>query len=188
MAHRWPDGVICPRCGGKNVLFQAKYNRWQCGSKHAFVSSPPRLEQSSKIPRSAWTSGLLAMWQVVNCKNGVSSLRNSPRYRRNAENRMVHGSPHPRCARHGTPDKLSGQVEADETFIGGKARNMHDGETRPQDHRHGGKDKTAVMGILERGKDGNQQGPYQVVRTARRAFRLKSASMSKLVPRSTRTP
>src|ERR1039457_6927185 len=34
VAHRWPDGVTCPRCGSKNVLFQAKYNRWQCGSKH----------------------------------------------------------------------------------------------------------------------------------------------------------
>ncbi len=33
-AHRWPDGVICPRCGSKKVLFQPKYNRWQCGSKH----------------------------------------------------------------------------------------------------------------------------------------------------------
>ncbi len=48
-------------------------------------------------------------------------------------------------------DKLRGQVEADETFIGGKARNMHVDERERRITGTGGKDKTAVMGILERG-------------------------------------
>jgi transposase-like protein len=46
---------------------------------------------------------------------------------------------------------LSGEVEADETFIGGKARNMHISERKRRITGTGGKDKTAVMGILERG-------------------------------------
>jgi hypothetical protein len=48
-------------------------------------------------------------------------------------------------------NKLSGQVEADETFIGGKARNMHASKRARKVTGTGGKDKTAVMGILERG-------------------------------------
>src|SRR5947207_12746933 len=51
----------------------------------------------------------------------------------------------------GSTEKLSGHVEADETFIGGKARNMHKGKRARKITGTGGKDKTAVMGILERG-------------------------------------
>ena len=73
VAHRWPDGVTCPRCGSKNVLFQAKYNRWQCSVTHAtrqFTSKTGTIFEDSPISLDKW---LLAMWQVVNCKNGVSS-------------------------------------------------------------------------------------------------------------------
>jgi len=48
-------------------------------------------------------------------------------------------------------DKLSGEVEADETFIGGKARNMHVSKRQRRITGTGTKDKTAVMGMLERG-------------------------------------
>src|SRR5580658_4935871 len=51
---------------------------------------------------------------------------------------------------------LSGEVEADESFIGGKARNMHAHIRARKITGTGGKDKTAVMGVLERGKDGKQ--------------------------------
>ncbi|MBV9759144.1 MAG: transposase [Acidobacteriaceae bacterium] len=58
VAHRWPDGVMCPRCGSKNVLFQKKYNRWQCGSKHDLRQFTAKPERSSKSLRSVWTGGL----------------------------------------------------------------------------------------------------------------------------------
>jgi transposase-like protein len=73
VAHRWPNGVTCPRCGSTSVLFQAKYNRWQCGSKHdlrQFTSKTGTIFEDSPLGLDKW---LLAMWQVVNCKNGVSS-------------------------------------------------------------------------------------------------------------------
>ena len=47
--------------------------------------------------------------------------------------------------------RLGGEVEADETFIGGKARNMHLSKRERRITGTGGKDKTAVMGLLERG-------------------------------------
>ncbi len=73
MAHRWPEGVVCPRCGSKNVLFQPKYNRWQCGAKHdrrQFTSKTGTIFEDSPLGLDKW---LMAMWMVVNCKNGVSS-------------------------------------------------------------------------------------------------------------------
>src|ERR1022692_1161930 len=150
VAHRWPDGVTCPRCGSKNVLFQPKYNRWQCGSRHAlrqFTSKTGTIFEDSPLGLDKW---LLAMWQVVNCKNGVSSYEIAKAIGVTQKSAwfMDHRI---RCALGMVPtDKLSGEVEADETFIGGKARNMHISERQRRITGTGGKDKTAVMGMLER--------------------------------------
>jgi transposase-like protein len=159
VAHRWPNGVSCPCCGSKNVLFQAKYNRWQCGSKHdlrQFTSKTGTIFEDSPLSLDKW---LLAMWQVVNCKNGVSSyeihravgVTQKTAWFMDHRIRVALGM--------ATPDKLTGHVEADETFVGGKARNMHKEVRAIKITSTGGKDKTMVMGILERGKDGK---PSQV--------------------------
>jgi transposase-like protein len=159
VAHRWPDGVTCPRCGSKNILFQAKYDRWQCGSKHdlrQFTSKTGTIFEDSPLSLDKW---LLAMWQVVNCKNGVSSyeihravgVTQKTAWFMDHRIRVALGM--------ATPDKMTGEVEADETFIGQKARNMHKSVRARKITGTGGKDKTMVMGILERGKDGK---PSQV--------------------------
>src|SRR6202140_87294 len=154
VAHRWPNGVTCPRCGSKNVLFQAKYNRWQCGSKHPlrqFTSKTGTIFEDSPVGLDKW---LMAMWMVVNCKNGVSSyeVHRAIGVTQKTAWFMDHRI---RLALGMAPaEKLSGHVEADETFIGGKARNMHAAKRAVRITGTGGKDKTAVMGILERGKDG----------------------------------
>src|ERR1700733_2511915 len=72
-ARRWPDGVICPRCGCKNVLFLEKYNRWHCREKHKapqFTLKTGTIFEDSPLGLDKW---LTAMWMVVNCKNGISS-------------------------------------------------------------------------------------------------------------------
>jgi transposase-like protein len=154
MAHRWPNGVTCPRCGSDSVTFQPKYNRWQCGKKHAlrqFTSKTGTIFEDSPLSLDKW---LLAMWQVVNCKNGVSSyeiaratgVTQKTAWFMDHRIRVALGM--------ATPDKFTGHVEADETFIGQKARNMHAIVRAIKVTGTGGKDKTAVMGILERGKDG----------------------------------
>jgi transposase-like protein len=151
VAHRWPDGVTCPRCGSTKVLFQPKYNRWQCGSKHdlrQFTSKTGTIFEESPLGLDKW---LLAMWQVVNCKNGVSSYEIAKAIGVTQKSAwfMDHRI---RCALGMVPtDKLTGEVEADETFIGGKARNMHVSKRQRRITGTGGKDKTAVMGIMERG-------------------------------------
>jgi transposase-like protein len=151
VAHRWRNGVTCPRCGSTNVLFQPKYNRWQCGSKHdrrQFTTKTGTIFEDSPLGLDKW---LLAMWQVVNCKNGVSSyevhraigVTQKTAWFMDHRIRFALGM--------GLGNKFSGQVEVDETFIGGKARNMHKSKRAEKITGTGGKDKTAVMGILERG-------------------------------------
>jgi transposase-like protein len=154
VARRWPNGVICPRCGSTKVAFLEKYNRWQCSVTHAarqFTSKTGTIFEDSPIGLDKW---LVAMWQVVNCKNGISSyevhraigITQKSAWFMDHRIRLAFGME--------PTAKASGHVEADETFIGGKARNMHASERARRITGTGGKDKTAVMGILERGKDG----------------------------------
>src|SRR5580658_1043714 len=150
-ARRWPNGIECPRCGNKKVTFLEKYNRWQCGARHPnrqFTAKTGTIFEDSPLGLDKW---LAAMWQVVNCKNGVSSyeVHRAIGVTQKTAWFMDHRIRFALTA--GTIDKLSGHVEADETFIGGKARNMHVSKRKRRITGTGTKDKTAVMGILERG-------------------------------------
>jgi transposase-like protein len=151
VARRWPNGVECPRCGSKNVTFLEKYNRWQCSTRHdgrQFTAKTRTIFEDSPLGLDKW---LTAMWQVVNCKNGVSSyeVHRAIGVTQKTAWFMDHRVRH--ALSMGTINKFSGQIEADETYIGGKARNMHREKRAAKITRTGGKGKTAVMGILERG-------------------------------------
>ena len=151
VTRRWPNGVECPRCSSKNVTFMERYNRWQCSARHAsrqFTAKTGTIFEDSPLGLDKW---LMAMWQVVNCKNGVSSyeVHRAIGITQKSAWFMDHRIRH--AMTMGTINKLSGQIEADETYIGGKARNMHRVERAKKITRTGGKDKTAVLGILERG-------------------------------------
>src|SRR5579863_8345033 len=157
VARRWPNGVICPRCGSTKVVFLEKYNRWQCSVTHdarQFTAKTGTVMEESPIGLDKW---LMTMWLIGNCKNGVSSyeIHRAIGVTQKTAWFMDHRI---RLAIGLEPtEKASGHVEADETFIGGKARNMHAGKRAIKITGTGGKDKNAVMGILERSKDGKQR-------------------------------
>jgi transposase-like protein len=151
VAQRWPNGVTCPKCGSKNVVFLEEYNRWKCREKHdspQFTLKTGTIMEDSPIGLDKW---LMAMWQVVNSKNGISSceVHRAIGITQKSAWFMDHRIRFALGLKPG--NKLSGQVEADETFIGGKARNMHKDKRAEKITGTGGKDKVAVMGILERG-------------------------------------
>lgn len=163
MARRWPDGVTCPTCGCADVIFLANQNRWQCRNKHSkrqFSLKTGTIYEESPLGLDKW---LVAMWLVVNCKNGVSSCEIARAL--NITQKTAWFLDHRVRVSLGmaTPDKLTGHVEADETFIGGKARNMHVAAKQRRITGTGTKDKTAVMGILERGKDGTSKVRTRVI-------------------------
>jgi len=149
---RWPDGkVACPQCGSDHVVYLEKARQWKCYGKHSspkFSLKTGTIFEDSPLGLDKW---LAALWLLVNCKNGISSceIARSIGITQKSAWFMAHRL---RFALHyGSFDKLSGDVEVDETFIGGKARNMHVAQRQRRITGTGGKDKTAVMGILERG-------------------------------------
>jgi transposase-like protein len=155
---RWPDGKVkCPRCGAEKVTWLEKTRVWKCYAKHepgngqTFTLKTGTIFEDSPIPLEKW---LPAFWLVVNCKNGISSYEMG-RDLEISQKSAWHMDHRIRFALHqGSFEKFSGHIEADETFIGGKARNMHKAKRARRITGTGGKDKTAVIGILERGKDG----------------------------------
>jgi transposase-like protein len=151
---RWPNGVVCPTCGRKDVVFLANQRKWQCKSVHShrqFSAKVGTIFEDSPISLDKW---LVALWMIANCKNGISSYEVGRTLGVTQKSAwfMMHRI---RLAMQSKSFlKLGGEgkaVEVDETFIGGKARNMHVDVRERRITGTGGKDKTVVMGMLERG-------------------------------------
>jgi transposase-like protein len=149
---RWPDGkVLCPRCGSDDVSYLPNARVFKCYVKHPrqkFSLKVGTIFEDSPIGLEKW---LPAMWLVVNCKNGISSweVHRALGVTQKTAWFMLHRI---RLAMQGDDGgKLCGEIEVDETFIGGKARNMHAAKRREKIHGRGPTDKAIVFGMVERG-------------------------------------
>jgi transposase-like protein len=152
---RWPDGKVrCPRCGSENVAWLPNAKLFKCYERHPqqkFSLKVGTIFEDSPLPLQKW---LPVMWMVVNCKNGVSSWEI---HRAIGVTQKTAWFMLQRCRLalqdEQTGGNLGGEVEVDETYIGGKARNMHkDRRRRALDGRGGGSTgKIGVQGMLQRG-------------------------------------
>ncbi len=158
VARRWPDGVTCPTCGSKAVYFDASRKGWECKTRHPkrkFTLKTGTIFEDSPLGLEKW---LPVVWMIANCKNGVSSweIHRAIGVTQKTAWFMLHRV---RLAMQDsdTGGKLGGDVEVDETYIGGKARNMHKArKARVMKGSTGMAGKVAVMGLLERnGKRGH---------------------------------
>ena len=151
VSKRWPNGVVCPICGSTTVGFLKNQRRWQCSNRHEkrqFSVKVGTIFEDSPLGLDKW---LPAVWMVTNCKNGVSSweIHRALGITQKTAWFMMHRI---RLLFQGKDGgKLAGEVEVDETFIGGKARNMHLDKRERRITGTGGKDKTIVFGALARG-------------------------------------
>jgi transposase-like protein len=150
VAQRWPNGVTCPRCGRADVTWLPEYRRWLCKGKHAlrqFSAKVGSIFEDSPLGFDKW---LPAMWLVLNCKNGVSSyeIARDLGITQKSAWHMLHRLR--LVMQTGSFDKLAGEVEVDETYIGGKARFMHPHKRAAKITGTGGMGKAAVIGLLER--------------------------------------
>jgi transposase-like protein len=159
-AIRWPDGVVrCPTCGSERVTYLATQKRYKCYGKHPraqFSLKVGTVFEDSPLGLDKW---LPALWLLTGCKNGISSyeLARALGVTQKSAWFMLHRL---RLAlQSDTTRKLGGDVELDETFIGGKARNMHFKKRKRMGITQGKSmaGKVAVMGLLERhGEKGSQ--------------------------------
>ncbi len=149
VALRWPNGIECPRCGSKEHSFISTRRIWFCkGCKKQFTVKVGSIFEDSPLGMDKW---MLAVWLLLACKNGISSYEIASHLGITQKSawHMMHRVR--KATQSGSFVKLTGEVEVDETFIGGKDRNMHIAKRARRITGTGGKDKTAVMGIMERG-------------------------------------
>jgi len=150
---RWPNGIKCPRCGSTEHSYLKTRRVWKCRAKACrkqFSVKVGTIMEDSPLGLDKW---LAAIWLIANAKNGISSweVHRALRITQKSAWFLLHRI---RLAMQtGTFHKLSGEVEVDESFIGGKARNMHADKRAEKIHGRGACGKVVVMGILERGKE-----------------------------------
>lgn len=147
---RWPDGKpACPKCEGKEHYYLATQKKWKCKACYRqFSVKQGSIFEDSPITLDKW---LVAMWMLVNCKNGISSYEVADTVGVTQKSAWFMLQRLRLVLQDGDSSKLSGEVEVDETFIGGKARNMHKSKRAKRITGRGVTGKTIVMGMLERG-------------------------------------
>jgi len=160
---RWPDGkVTCPRCNSdKNYPIKTHTKRglvrrlWLCrGCERQFTVKVGTIFEESALPLDKW---MTAFWMLVNCKNGVSSVEIQKAIgvtQKSAWFMLQRLRTALADRKFGFRRKIGGpgtELEADETYIGGKVKNMHKGR-RARLESQGGffGGKTAVQGIFDR--------------------------------------
>src|SRR5258706_13670759 len=124
VARRWPKGVTCPTCGSPDVYFDKSRQGWICKTKHPkrkFSLKTGTIFEDSPLGLDKW---LPTVWMIANCKNGVSSweIHRSLGVTQKTAWFMLHRV---RLAMQDdlTGGSLNGEIEIDESFIGGKVRN-----------------------------------------------------------------
>ncbi|MBI4557739.1 MAG: IS1595 family transposase [Candidatus Hydrogenedentes bacterium] len=146
---RWPHGIECPYCQSHNVGRIATRRMYQCKQcRKQFSVKRGTIFEDSAIPLDKW---LAAIWMIANCKNGISSYEVARGLGLTQKTTwfMLHRI---RLAMQDQDSaKLTGIVEVDETFIGGKARFMHKAQREKKIKGGTGvSGKVVVMGLLER--------------------------------------
>jgi len=147
---RWPHGAACPRmgCGSAQVSYMPKARRWYCADcKRKFSAKVGSIFEDSPITFSRW---LPAIWMLSNDRNGISSceLGRALGVTQKTAWFMLHRI---RLGiQSGSFEKLRGNVEADETYIGGKLSHPRPGRTGTK-AKGPAAGKTTVIGIMERG-------------------------------------
>jgi transposase-like protein len=147
---RWPDGVKCARCGNSDVRFIATRKLWECKcckEKKQFSLRVGTILEDSALKLDKW---LAAICMIANAKNGVSSYEVHRSIGVTQKTAWFMLQRIRLAMQTGTFEKLSGEVEADETYIGGRARNMHPERNQRRGRGRGGVGKAIVMGLLQR--------------------------------------
>ncbi len=164
---RWPNGITCPHCKAERISFLTSRRIWKClECKKQFSIKTGTIFEDSPLGLDKW---LPCLWMIANCKNGISSYEVGRALGVTQKTAwfMLHRI---RLAMQTKSfNKIGGEIEIDETYIGGKARFMHKSKKeRIMNGKTGMTGKVAVMGLLERNtKDEASQVRLMIVKSTR---------------------
>jgi transposase-like protein len=180
---RWPTGEpTCPRCGCLDNYYLSTRHIWKCSAcKRQFSVRVGTIFEDSPLPFSKW---LPAFWLLANSKNGVSSHELGRALGITQKSAWFVLNRIRLAMRTGTFEKMTGEVEVDETFVGGLAKFMHKAQ-RAKLTGTGPIDKTIVVGALERTTEDKASRVHAEVTPDRTASTLQAVISAAVVPGST---
>ena len=156
---RWKGRPRCWKCGSEKLAAVTTQKRWKCLEKECsefrkqFSVKKGTIFEASRIKLGDW---MVAMWMIANNKNGKSSYELGRDLGITQKSAWFMNHRIREAMDNGTIEKLKGTVEVDETFVGGKAKNMHKAKREAKIQGRGATGKAIVMGMLERSEEGSR--------------------------------
>jgi len=148
-AIRWKSGAFCPYCGSTRVMHFSDKKTHKCSDcRQRFSIKVGTIFEDTKLPLRKWFA---AIWLITSHKKGIASTQLAKDLKITQKSawfvlhRLRYAARTKSFAR-----PLEGKVEADETYVGGKAKNMSKARRAKSGVGIGGQGKTIVMGVLER--------------------------------------
>lgn len=144
---RWRDGEFCPHCGGNRVYHFTDRKTFKCGDcKQRFSIKVGTIFEDTKLPLRKW---FMAIWLITNHPKGIASttLAKDLKITQKTAWFVLHRLRHAATTKSFNAP-LSGTVEADTTYVGGKEKNKH--AKNRKGGTQGGAGKDIVLGIIER--------------------------------------
>lgn len=146
-AIRWADGVVCPYCAHDKAYTLSRKNMYRCAEcRRNFSVTVGTIFEDTKLPLRIWFG---AIWLITNHPKGIASttLARDLGITQKSAWFVLHRLRHAARTRSFNKPPMSGKVEIDETYVGGKAINRHKSRSGT---KGGVSDKTPVIGAVER--------------------------------------
>lgn len=148
---RWNDNVTCPHCGHEKVYRTTR--GFKCANKECYKKSSVTVGtifENSKVSLRTWFA---AMFLISTAKKGVSSIQLATELGITQKTAwfVLHRIREMLKDNSTNAEPLNGMVEVDETYVGGKNKNRHKDKKVPNLQGRASKDKTPVVGLVERG-------------------------------------
>lgn len=163
---KWPKGIVCPKCGNDSCKEMPtrpnwiKCNRASCQKQFSYKVGT--IFEDSPLGLDKW---FCAVWSIANCKNGISSheLGRAIGVTQRTAWFMLHRIR--KAMESNDFSKLDGEIESDETYVGGKAKNMSKAKREKKITGRGGTDKTPIQCIIQRDTECSQARTFVVPAT-----------------------